>query len=137
MKEKKIMSVGNFMFWSKTVIGILWCLGAVMGCFEHIVCLAASCLFALAALMITLILRRTKREKDDELSLQNFTEARAKASTVMTVVFLIGIAIGTFSCFCLESLKLNWTRILMQVFYLMLGIQELSVGIIFKKLEAE
>ena len=137
MKEKKIMSVGNFMFWSKTVIGILCCLGAVMGCFEHIVCLAASCLFALAALMITLILRRTKREKDDELSLQNFTAARAKASTVMTVVFLIGIAICTFSCFYLDSLKLNWTRILMQVFYLMLGIQELSVGIIFKKLEAE
>lgn len=137
MKEKKVMSVGNYMFGSKTVIGILWCLGAAMGCFEHIVCLAASCLFALAALMITLIPRRTKREKDDELSLQNFTEARAKASTVMTVVFLIGIAIGTLSCFYLDSLKLNWARILMQVFYLMLGIQELSVGIIFKKLEAE
>lgn len=140
MKEKKAkepMSIGMQMFWGKIFIGCAWIGSGICGIFDNLLCniLHIVCLAAAVAVMV--VLMRVDLEEDDEMSQHNYTEAKAKTTNVMHIVFCICSILSALFFGLLKNADLPWHRIVAEMFFLLMGIQNIVTGIIFQRLEAE
>lgn len=134
---KKTMSISTSLFLGKIVLGILWICIAVTNCFDGLFASISSIVLLLAAIVILIILSKIKPANEDEMSDYNYKEARAIASEIMHIIYLI-LAIATpFVLTKFDISDWNWPIILGNIFYMLVGIQNILVGIYFRKLEAE
>ncbi len=134
---KKIMSVSAKMFLGKTVLGFLWLTVAITNMFESILWIFCSCILLAAAVTILIIMMKIEAEEDDEMSLFYYKEAQAKSSDIMHVIFAVLSVLFSVVLTKLDIADLNWPNLIASGLYALMGIQNIIIGITYKKLEAE
>ena len=135
--KKEPMSIGKQMFWGKIFVGCLWIGSGVSGMFGNLVCNILHLLCLVAAIMVAVVLMRIDLEEDDEMAQYNYTIARAKTTNVMHIVFCACSVLSAVVVVLLKNAAVAWYRVIPELFFLLMGIQNVVTGIIFRKLEAE
>ena len=135
--KKEPLSIGSQMFWGKIFIGCLWIAYAAIGLFDNLVCDILSAAALAGGVIILVILMRIDLEEDDEMSHHNYIQAKAKTTDVMHIVFCICSIFSAVIVVLLNKLGIENNAWISNSFFLLMGIQNLVTGLIFRKLEAE
>lgn len=134
---KQPLSVGAQMFWGKIFVGCLWIGSGISGMFDNTFCRIIHLVLLAAAIAIMIMLMRVNLEKDDEMSLYNYTQAKAKSSSIMHLVFCIGSVVSAICAGLLKDVDVSWYRVIPEMFFVLMGVHDLAIGLVFRKLEAE
>ena len=135
--EKKPLSIGSQMFWGKIFIGCLWIAYAVIGLFDNLVCDILGAAALAGGVIILVILMRIDLEEDDEMSHHNYIQAKAKTTDVMHIVFCLCSIFSAVIVVLLKKLGIENNAWISNSFFLLMGIQNLVTGLVFRELEAE
>lgn len=135
--KKEPMTIGRQMFWGKIFVGFAWIGTGISGMFDNLAAsiLRIACL--VAAIVVMVVLMRVDLEEDDEMSQHNYTAANATTAKVMHIVFCICSILCALGMGLLKDVEVPWNRVVPQFFFLLMGIQNIITGVIFRKLEAE
>ena len=135
--KKEIMPIGKQIFLSKIFVGCTWIGSGAFGIFDNLACNILHLLCLAAAVTVMVVLMRADLEEDDEMAEYNYTKANAKTTTVMHIVFCAGSVLSAIVVGLLKDTNIPWHRVISEMFFLLMGIQNIVTGIIFRKLEAE
>lgn len=136
-KEKSQMSVGAQTFWSKTVAGLLWIGVGITDMFDGLVMNIIHILLLVGAIAVFVVLMRANREEDDEMSDYNYMKAKAKTRNLMHYVYCGGAILSALVFGLLQNADIYWAQVISGLFFILMGIQDLITGIVFRRLEAE
>ena len=135
--NEKVMSINSQVFWGKTFVGFLWIGAGISGMFDTLFFNFLHMLFLACAVVLMVVILRAKRENDDEMSEYNYMKAKAISTTIMHIIYCIAM-IASALCFgLLQDAGLSWGRIIARIFFIIMGIQDVVIGIVFHRLEAE
>lgn len=142
-EKPRKMSLSTKVFWKKIILGILWLLAAVTGLFRNVRLLDfVHLLSLLSALVLNIAIFRFPADNFDEMAHANQQQAKAKALDILTYC-LIGIALTVFmlsSYFPAQMSQLmigtDHLDLMVGFIFLILGLNSLITGLIFRKLEA-
>jgi hypothetical protein len=136
MKRTKL-NIGRQVFWTKDFVGLLWIctgitgmLGTKTGNILHYVLLACT-------LLLAIVLSLFEWEKDDEMSQYNYMKAKAQTTRVMHFVYCIAMVIMALIIGLIQKAGNDVNPAIARVFFVIMGIQSMITGIVFRKLEAE
>ena len=138
-KKESRIPVGARMFWGQTVMGILWIGVGLTDMFDNLICSILKLLFLMAAIVVLVKGIRINRIGDDgdEMAEYNFIKAQAKAGGALFMVLCIVSIVFSLGFGLVENMDISWTRIISLIFFVLLGIHNLLIGLFFRKLEAE
>ena len=140
-KKYKTLSLRTTAFWKNTFSGILWVGVGISGMFRNSVCEIMHIALLASVLFIGIILSAfavaSKIDKNDEMADYNYIKARATASGVMYFFYCIGAIASALIFGLMKNADISWPRIISNMFFIVLGIQDIVIGIIFRRLEAE
>ena len=91
----------------------------------------------LSAIVVMVVLMRIDLEEDDEMAEYNYTKAKAQTTKYMHIVFCVCSVLSAIVVGVLKDAGIPWHRVIPEIFFLLMGIQNIITGIIFRKLEAE
>ena len=135
-KHSNVLTIGQQIFLSNIISGILWILCGFCGFLNTTVSSFIQILLFLVIVLLNIVLIHSKREAEDEMSDLHFSKAETVTSFVLSAIFcLIAILTALFSK-PLNFINWNWPQVISCVFYILLGLKSLVTGIVFKKLEA-
>lgn len=138
MKQKnKAMSISIQSFWGRIVIGILWIGVGIVEMLDGLVVNIVQAVLLVGAVIILVAVTRADREKGDEMSDYNCTKAKAKTSDLMHFVFCGAAIVSALVFGLLKNADISWTRVIPSLFFILIGIQNLIMGVVFCRLEAE
>jgi len=135
--KKEPMPIGKQIFLSKIFVGCTWIGSGVFGMFDNLACNILHLLCLAAAVTVMVVLMRADLEEDDEMAEYNYTRANAKTTNVMHIVFCAGSVLSAIVVGLLKDANIPWYRVIPEMFFFLMGIQNIVTGIIFRKLEAE
>ena len=121
----------------KIVLGCMWIGAALCGMFDNVVMLFLNCVFLISALIILFYMRSKDLEEDDEMSAENAAKAKSKTLDVFHMIFAVGSLMLIVLSRFYNQIDVNWIELIANLLYLFIGLQNLLVGIFFRKLEAE
>ena len=134
---KRKMSISTQSFLGSIVIGLLWIVVGIVRIFDnpfleiiHIILLAL-------VLTVMFIVIKANREEDDEMSHYNDLKAKAKTRDIMQFVYGGSAIISAVVFGLLQNQEISWVRIIISIFFILMGIQDIITGIVFHSLEAE
>ena len=138
-KNESRIPVGTKIFWGQTVMGILWISIGLIGMFDNLICNILKILFLMAASVVLVKVSRIGRIGDDgdEMAEYNFIKAQAKAGGALHMVLCIASIVFALGFGLVQNMDISWTRIISLIFFVLLGIHNLLIGLFFRKLEAE
>lgn len=136
MKKKSALSIGSQIFLGKVLVGIFWLLAGVAGLFGNVPGHILQIIFLLGVAVLWTRLLRAKKEEGDEMADSNYMRAKATAGDWMHIVFCAATIAVPLMGFIPGSEHWNWPRVMAWSFFMLIGIQDLITGIVFKKLEA-
>lgn len=137
--ETSELNIGSQVFWGKIIPGILWVGAGITGMFKSISFQILHMIFLIVVVLMALRLMKAKCEKEDEMAKHNLIVAKAKTRDIMHIVFCaasIFTALG-FGLLQIADIEISFPRIVARSFFILMGIQDIITGIIFRKLEAE
>ena len=120
----------------KIFLGIIWLISGILGFFDGILSLvmqiAASitCIYALIKISIS------KKENADEMAEQNMNRAKALALDYMQIVYCC-LAIIAIIFLRNVELSIGLNKIIPNITFIAMGINQLFVGFAFRKFEEE
>ena len=93
----------------------------------------------MAASVVLVKVSRIGRIGDDgdEMAEYNYTKAQAKAGGALDMVLCIASIVFALGFGLVQNMDISWTRIISLIFFVLLGIHNLLIGLFFRKLEAE
>lgn len=134
-KNEKALSVGKRIFLSCVVNGIMLITAGVFMLKRNIPCMTVSLIALLTSIAISLSIKHAKKEQHDEMSLLHLQEAGAitqekmyRATIWATVVIIIATRLPV-------NLPIDWQIVIAPLFYVIIGANDLLLGLTFKKLE--
>jgi len=138
-KKERLVPVGTKIFWGQTVMGILWIGVGLTGMFDNLICDILKILFLIAAIVVLGKVAKIGRIGDDgdEMAEYNYTKAQAKAGGALYMVLCIASIVSVLGFGLLQNMAIGWSRIIPLVFFVLMGIHNLLIGLFFRKLEAE
>ena len=138
-KKERLVPVGTKIFWGQTVMGILWIGVGLTGMFDNLICNILKILFLIAAIVVLFKVIRIGKIGDDgdEMSEYNYTKAQAKAGGALYMVLCIASIVSVLGFGLLQNMDIGWSRIIPLVFFVLMGIHNLLIGLFFRKFEAE
>ena len=138
-KKERLVPVGAKIFWGQTVMGILWIGVGLTGMFDNLICNIIKILFLMAASVVLVKVSRICRIGDDsdEMAEYNYIKAQAKAGGTLHMVLCIASIVFALGFGLVENMDISWTRIISLIFFVLLGVHNLLIGLYFRKLEAE
>ncbi len=138
-KEERRIPVGTKIFWGQTVMGILWIGVGLTGMFDNLICNILKILFLMAASVVWVKVAKIGRIGDDgdEMAEYNYTKAQAKAGGALYMVLCVASIVSVLGFGLLQNMDISWSRIIPLVFFVLMGIHNLLIGLFFRKLEAE
>ena len=138
-KKERRIPVGTKIFLGQTVMGILWIGAGLTGMFDNLICNILKTLFLMAASVVWVKVAKIGRIGDDgdEMAEYNYTKAQAKAGGALYMVLCIASIVSALGFGLLQNMDISWTRIISLVFFVLMGIHNLLIGLFFRKLEAE
>lgn len=138
-KKERLIPVGTRIFWGQTVMGILWIGVGLTGMFDNLICDILNILFHMAVIVALVKVIRIGRIGDDgdEMAEYNFIKAQAKAGGALYMVLSIASIVFAIGFGLVQNMDISWTRIISLIFFVLMGIYNLLIGLFFRKLEAE
>ena len=136
-KENSIMSIGTQSFLGSVVVGIIWLAVGIIRIFDNFILDIIHMVLFIIALIVMFVLMKANREEDDEMSSYNNLKARAKTCDIMHFVYCGAAIIFVLVVALFENHIVSWPRIGISIFYILMGIQDIIIGIVFRSLEAE
>ena len=138
-KKERLVPVGTKIFWGQTVMGMLWIGVGLTGMFDNLICNILKILFLMAASVVWVKVAKIGRIGDDgdEMAEYNYTKAQAKAGGALYMVLCIASIVSVLGFGLLQNMAIGWSRIIPLVFFVLMGIHNLLIGLFFRKLEAE
>jgi len=138
-KKERLVPVGTKIFWGQTVMGILWIGVGLTGMFDNLICDILKILFLIAAIVVLGKVAKIGRIGDDgdEMAEYNYTKAQAKAGGALYMVLCVASIVSVLGFGLLQNMDISWSRIIPLVFFVLMGIHNLLIGLFFRKLEAE
>lgn len=139
MNDKKVFPIGKSIFWGQTAKGIFWIGAGFTGMFDNLLCNILSALFLLVGIISLIMFFRIDSVGNDadEMAEYNYVKAKANAGHILETTLCIAGIISILTFRFLTGLDLDWPRIVSQLFFVLMGIHSLSIGLSFRKLEAE
>lgn len=136
MKEQKLMTVKQKISLKYTLYGSLLFLVGLLGLFPFTWATLFNWIILLVnSVALPAVLSRAKKETDDERSVRNLAEAKAKTLDAMqTVIFAYSIAAMALMQFR-PSFMQTPVRLLAQSYFLLIGASYALTGFYFQKLE--
>ena len=138
-KEERFIPIGKKMFWGTTFVGIMWIGTGLAGMFDNLICNILAILFHIGAIVALLKVYRIIRIGDDsdEMAEYNLIKAQAKAGGALFMVLCIASIVFLLVGGLVQNMDIDWMRIVPQIFFIIMAIYILFVGLFFRKLEAE
>lgn len=136
-KEHSIMSIGTQSFLGSVVVGIIWIAVGITRLFDNPILDIIQFILLISVFVLRLFILKANREEDDEMSSYNYTKAKAKTCDFMHFIYCGAAIISIFSFALFENYIVSWSRIMVSVFFLIIGTQDIITGIVFHTLEAE
>ena len=133
---KKSMSFAEQIRLLKVISGVAWIVVGISGCFENIICSIIQVLALLVCITNIVRVSVAKKENSDEMADENLCKAKAKTLDMMHGIFCV-IAIAAMFILGRNTITLDWSEVIPAAFFILLGVEELSVGVAFRKLEDE
>jgi hypothetical protein len=133
---KKTLYYSDRVKLEKIFLGIIWLISGILGFFDGILSLvmqiAASitCIYALIKISIS------KKENADEMAEQNMNRAKALALDYMQIVYCC-LAIIAIIFLRNVELSIGLNKIIPNITFIAMGINQLFVGFAFRKFEEE
>lgn len=117
--------------------GITWLFSGIFGLFDTIIFEFLQILALLCCLILIVISFYFKKEMQDEMSIKNLAYAKATTLTNMHIVA------GCIICFILilynipviTNISLDVKNLLIPLFFIFLGIENIMIGILFRRNE--
>ena len=135
-KEERLIPIGKKMFWGTTFVGIMWIGTGLAGMFDNLICNILAILFHIGAIVALLKVYRIIRIGDDSDE-YNLIKAQAKAGGALIMVLCIASIVFLLVGGLVQNMDIDWMRIVPQIFFIIMAIYILFVGLFFRKLEAE
>lgn len=135
--KKEPLRVGTQVFWGKIFVGCAWIGYSIFGIFDNLACNILQIICSLPAIVVMVVLMRIDLEEHDEMAEYNYTKAKAQTSQYMHIVFCVCSVLSAIIVGLLKDAGVPWHRVIPVLFFLLMGIQNIITGIIFRKLEAE
>ena len=137
-KKERLIPVGTKIFWGQTVMGILWIGVGLTGMFDNLICDILKILFLIAAIVALGKVIRIGRIGDDgdEMAEYNYIKAQAKAGGVLHMVLCIASIVFALWFGLVQNMDIS-LEIISLIFFVLMGIHNLLIGLFFRKLEAE
>lgn len=136
-REKTPMSISTQSFWSSIVTGILWIGVGITDIFDSAVINIINALLLAGTLVVLIFFLRANREEDDEMSNYNHMKAKAKTRDLMHFVYCCAAIVSAVLFGLLRNADIYWPQVISGLFFILMGIQDLITGIVFRRLEAE
>ena len=133
---KKTLYYSDRVKLEKIFFGIIWLISGILGFFDGILSLvmqiAASitCIYALIKISIS------KKENADEMAEQNMNRAKALALDYMQIVYCC-LAIIAIIFLRNVELSIGLNKVIPNITFIAMGINQLIVGFAFRKFEEE
>ena len=140
MKEKKQqMSIGRQRFYLRTVAGVLWLGLGITHMFDIAWVKMIHNVILVVTFALGIYLLRADCEEDDEMSAYHYMRAKAITCDVMYPVFCVAAILASlvFSLLDVFSVNVDWPGVIVGVIFVLMGIKDLTTGIVFQRLEAE
>lgn len=135
--RKEIMSIKKQMLFSRIINGIAWIVAGVFNMFDNITCSIISSTAMIVSIYVTISVLKAEKEDDDEMSLQHLLEAKAATQVIIHLVLAILAVILLLSTKVPFMIEINWKSLLVPIVFILLGANDLLVGLTFKRLEEE
>lgn len=135
--EKKQMSIGSQTFLGKVVIGVLWLALGITDMFDGLIMNIVHAAVFVGTLAVLVVVIRANREEDDEMSDYNYMKAKAKTRDLMHFVYGGAAVVSALVFGLLQNVDIYWAQVISGLFFILMGIQDIITGIIFRRLEAE
>lgn len=132
----KTMSISNQVKYLKTLNGITWILAGISDIFSGAIPSTLTSIFLIISLVLQLKVSLSKKESDDEMSIDNKIKAGAMTQSIMHIIFCTA-AVVLFALTSFPNLHLDWKNLIVPVFFIFIGIEYIIWGLSFKKLEEE
>ena len=139
-RENKLVSIRSQMFWLHIVIGTLWIGVGISNMFDNLFFDIVHAVLLVSTIVVVIIIWRSNCEENDEMSEYNHMKAKAKAHHYMNYVYCGGALISSVLFSLLQvatDFDIYWVKIIVGIFFILMGIQDLITGIVFNRLEAE
>lgn len=119
--------------------GIAWILGGIFQLFEGIIFYILIIIAMLISIFLLWKVIRSESEIEDEMSTKNLMQAKATTltymETVLGIITLTLIVVKKIPFF--SNMNIYVQDLIVPVFFIYLGIQDLCIGILFHKYERE
>lgn len=136
--DKKVMSISEQVKYLKILNGIMWILIGVFDIFDGIVCSIITAVLLIIAIIFIKVVWNAEKEDDDELSYINRLKASDDTLRIMNIVFFIMCsALLLLRLVSIISIKIPWEKLIVPMFFIVIGIKNIIWGICFKKYEEE
>jgi hypothetical protein len=137
MNEKNVMSIGKQIKYLKTFNGIAWIGTGIFEIFDNIPCEILTIICLLCSVFLLVRVQTATKEAEDEMAERNLIGARALTQMQMHILFCIAAVLLMFLVKMPLPFSINWKQAIIPVFFIIMGIEDLLIGIHFKRLEEE
>lgn len=138
MKQtSKQLSIAQQVFWGSIVVGILWIIIGITDMFNNTPAKIIHIILLLSTVAIVIFLMRANCEGQDEMSDYNYMKAKARTRDLMHYVFCGAAIVSALTFGLLKHAAIDWPQVIVGIIFILMGIQDLITGIVFRRLEAE
>ena len=133
---KKTLYYSDRVKLEKIFLGIIWLISGIFGFFDGILSLVMQIAASITCIYALLKISTTKKEKADEMAEQNMNRAKALALDYMQIVYCC-LAIVAIIFLRNVELSIGLNKIIPNITFVAMGINQLIVGFAFRKFEEE
>ena len=137
MKENKQISITNQIFWGRIAAGVSCIILSATRMFSGICSWIINILLLIVFAAALVFLKRVNLEEADEMAYYNDMKAKADTREIMHSVYCALAIVSTLVFGLLQNADIFWADVISAIFFLIMGIEDLVTGIIFRRLEAE
>ena len=133
---KKTLYYSDRVKLEKTFLGLIWLISGILGFFDGILSLVMQIAASITCIYALLKISTAKKEKADEMAEQNMNRAKALALDHMQIVYCC-LAIIAIIFLRNVELSIGLNKIIPNITFIAMGINQLFVGFAFRKFEEE
>ena len=133
---KKTLYYSDRVMLEKIFLGIIWLISGIFGFFDGILSLVMQIAASITCIYVLLKISTTKKEKADEMAEQNMNRAKALALDHMQIVYCC-LAIIAIIFLRNVELSIGLNKVIPNITFIAMGINQLIVGFAFRKFEEE
>lgn len=135
--KKNILSIGNQIKYLKTLNGIAWILTGIFDMFNNTYCTIATIVCIVCSVFLVGKVHFSTKEQEDEMAIENLKDAIVSTHMIMNILFCTAIIVVRVITIFSFSQNINWENLIVPAFFIILGIENLLIGLKFNQLEKE